>query len=139
MALLSNLFLHFGLYQGPTQDTTTHLGYICNLVSCWKSGVQEFSIPLVNLIAVHQLDLSWYQKVLVGYEFGSLGWFSKDLDDIETELVLIDQLRGYSNPRRWLAPSPAMYPTADRTPQHRLQKYNQATHSTCPTKSSGSV
>ena len=50
------------------------------------------------MISVQHLETYRYQKVLDVYEVGYIDWSSKDLDAIETYLVLIDQLRGIIKP-----------------------------------------
>ena len=50
-SLLTNTHLLFELSQGSTQGTTVYLGTIRNLIYCCKSGGEDFSKPLVNLIA----------------------------------------------------------------------------------------
>ena len=75
------------------QETPSYLAKIRNLILRCKSVGQEFSTPLVNIIAVQYLDPGRYQKVLDDYEVVSLDWSSNDLDAIETELALIYQRR----------------------------------------------
>ena len=48
----------------------------------------------MNLISVQQLDPYRYQKVLEGYEVGSLDRSSKDIYAIKTEPTLINQHTG---------------------------------------------
>ena len=49
-ALLDNIFLLFGLYQGSTQDIDSYLVTIRNLILLCKSVRKELSNPLVNMI-----------------------------------------------------------------------------------------
>ena len=66
-SLLSNLQILFGIYQVSTHHIVRYLGTICKLISFFKSGGQEFLTPIINLIAVHNLEPSRYQKVLGRY------------------------------------------------------------------------
>ena len=92
--LIANLQLLFFFYQGSNQETTSYLGFIWDLILQCKSGGQDYLIPLLNHIVVQNLDPSRYQKILDGYEVGSLDWYTKDLISIEKDLTLIYQHRG---------------------------------------------
>ena len=52
---------------------------------------KELSTPLFNLIELQHLDPGRHQKVLDRYEVVYLGWSEKDLDNINTDLTLINQ------------------------------------------------
>ena len=49
------------------------------------------------MIAIQNLDPARYQKIMDMYEVGSLGRSSKELDNIEAELNIIDQFMGVTN------------------------------------------
>ena len=68
-----------------------------------KPEDQEMSTPLVNLIVVQHLDPSIYHKVMDGYDMGLLYWYSKNLEAIESDLVLIDQIRVLTNTQKSMA------------------------------------
>ena len=71
-ALIANLRLLFGLSKGSIRETARYLGKIRNLILRCKLRVQYLSAPLVNLIAVQNLDIYRYQNVLDGYKVGSI-------------------------------------------------------------------
>ena len=96
--LLSNLRLLFGLYQGSTQETTSYLGAICNLILRCKSARKDSSTPLINLIVINNLKPSRYRKLLDRYDVGYLDCSTKELYTIETELMLIEQHMGLVKP-----------------------------------------
>ena len=57
-------------------------------------GGQELSTLIVNIIVVQHLETRRQQKVMYGYDVGSLDWYYKGLDAINTELDMIDQRLG---------------------------------------------
>ena len=97
-ALLANLQLLFFVSQGSTQDTTRYMDTIRNQIYIYNYIGQNFLIPLINKIDVHHLDPSLYQNFLDGYEVGSIYCYTKDLDETETELTIIDQSMGLVKP-----------------------------------------
>ena len=66
------------------------------IIWCKSSG-KELSILLMNLISVEHLDPYQYHSWLDRYKVGTLYWSSKDLDNIEIYLTLINQISGLSN------------------------------------------
>ena len=59
-ALLEKLSYIFSLLQGLTEEITIYHFKVRNLILCFKSGLQEFSTSLVNLIAFQHLDSRIY-------------------------------------------------------------------------------
>ena len=55
-ALLSNLCILFGLSKGFTQEYPSYLEKRRNVISLCKSGGEEFSMSLENIIAVQHFD-----------------------------------------------------------------------------------
>ena len=72
-------------------------GKVQNIISCWKSRGQDFWLALVNIIVVQHLEPRRYHNVLDGYEVGSLYWYSKYLETVDTELALIEHLCRLTN------------------------------------------
>ena len=66
------------------------------IIWCKSSG-KELSILLMNLISVEHLDPYQYHNWLDRYKVGTLYCSSKDLDNIEIYLTLINQISGLSN------------------------------------------
>ena len=92
----TNLHIIFGLFQGSMQENSSCLRNYRTSSHAASKGDRNFS-ALLNIIVVQHLDPGRYQKVLDGYNTGSLYWFSKYLDALDTELALIDHLRRLTN------------------------------------------
>ena len=96
-ALPSNISILFSLLQVSTEENPKYLRKIQNFISKCKLGGQDFSTPMVNIIAVQHLDPVRHQQVLFGYKFVPLDLSYKYLDALETYLALIEQNQGLTN------------------------------------------
>ena len=85
---------------------------------------KTYQLTFVSLIAVHHLDPSCYQKVLDGCKVGYLDWYPKELEKIETELILIYHHRGLV---KLMAPSGATVISVSKRSRH-TPKTTQRTH-----------